>query len=100
VAYYAYKDTRPGGKLRGMGTDKESADSGQQIELNAAIALQMQQSRVGKGNGSQAGNAAPVAGDPEHIELEDQRHARGKIAVNTINNKRWRCEAIRKAAWG
>lgn len=99
VSYYAYKDTRPGGRLRGMGTDKAAAVA-DAIELNAAIALQMQQTRVSKVVETKPETPLLSSVILKHIKLQDQRHERGKLALNTIRKKREYCESIRKALGG
>lgn len=95
VTYYRYRDPRTG-KYHGMGTDKIAAVA-DALALNAVILASMAQSRI-------AAITAPVPDSPKlsavilrHLELCETRHARGKLATNTLKAKHSNCNAIRRA---
>jgi len=93
VTRYRYRDPRTG-KFHGMGVDKAAAIADAKA-LNA-ILLQAH-SRV-------SAIAVQIPDTPrlsavilKHEELSESRHARGKLASNTLKKKRGYCNAIRKA---
>lgn len=90
VTRYRYRDPR-NGKFHGMGTDRASAVADAKA-LNAAIYAGMSRVRVIEGAKPSTPKLSAVI--LKHLELCDQRLARGKLAANTIRAKRSNTKAL------
>lgn len=95
VTRYRYRDPRSG-RFHGMGADKAQAIADAKA-LNAIIAQGMAQSRV-------SAISVQIPDTPKlsfvilkHEELSEARHAKGKLALNTLKKKNGYCRAILKA---
>lgn len=94
VTYYRYRDPR-NGKYHGMGTDKAAA-ANDALALNAVILAGLAQSRIAAITAQKPDSPRLSAVILRHLELCEIRHARGKIATNTLKAKHSHGNAIRR----
>lgn len=94
--YYRYRDPR-NNKYHGLGTDKAAAIA-DALALNAAILASMAKARIDAIAAPPSDNSPKLASViRHHLELCAARHARGKLAENTMRTKTSYGKALRVA---